>query len=1049
MVRTRSVRYGWWMGWLVVLLVGLSRGVAEEPAQRFLEALRERGYDDTALEYLEQVKDHPGVPVVFRVAVPYERGVSLLRMAAKEVNHTQRARLLDQAEEVLKQFVEQQPGHPSALAARRELGNLLLLRGDLKREMADAEGRPELKKEALADLDAAQKVFDRASADLETRLASLKSVPEGETSLLKLRNRLRDEQLETLLLSAQLQELRADIFPDSSPDHAKALRAAAKAYEKIYHNYGRKLAGRYARFYQARCLAKAGDLDQALAMLQTDILDQPAHLVALRDLKTQALELAIRTWARPEQKKFKEAVRRGKEWLAGQTPNERNTPRWLVLELTVAEAMTDYAEMLKSDPKAASQRSGLLRDARSMARHVARIPGPLRNRARSLLERLPGATKLAAKDTLPDTIEDTEALISEAFDAYTTLNGKLEQQKQTLAAERDESKRKALQTEIEQLTAQVGSTLERTKQLVEHALALGGGKLSPEKRTRFLYQLAFVNFNQGRNYDTYVLGFHVATRYRDVSLAKSTAALALRAALRLFAAAEGEDHRFESDLVRRTTRFIIDTWPETPEAEDAINVAVQFEILEGDLDRAETLVRRLRPESPHWIDARLRVGQAFWSKLVKQRKGMAADARAAAEAEFKALRAKVIDLIAEPAGKIESLDAYDLILAQGVLDLVLAYIEEGRAADALQWIDDPKRGLLALSRSDKANAFPPLFRLAVYQTALRALVGVMASSGESNQGAGEVDAGKRLRQLMADLQKELGSDAQGQRKLIGLYVSLANQLNQEISAKQSPGDRLALARPMARLLEAVSAASQDPIHLRWSAKTLRDLAESLKGNRSTASFAAELDQRSVKILNHVLELARQKPGWLDSATEFAVRYQLATAQHAAGQFATAVETYRDVLKIKPTMLAAQAGAAEALHDWGVEEKRSDILDKAIGGAFPDAKGKNIVWGWSRLATITMRYPKFRQIFHKARYYGALDSYLQSQWTQNSGVKKEKLRTAKRAIAQTYQLFPDLGGKEWRSRYDALLHSIQRDLGETPAGIRGLSAGRTRRRSGSR
>ena len=1027
MVRQFVVRCGCAFSWVGCLLVLAPSGLAEEPARQFLDALRQRGYDDTALEYLEMVKDHPGVPVIFRVAIPFERGVSVRRMAAREANFRRRSELLGQAEALLNEFVQKQPGHPSVIAARRELGSVLLLRGDLKREMADAEGRPELKKEALADLDAAKKVFDQAAAELKERLDNMKAIPEGETSLLAMRKRLRDEQLETLLESANLMELRSEIFPESSPDHAKALREAAKAYEVIYQEYRRKVAGAYARFYQARCLAKAGDLDHALAILETDVLAQPG----VRDLKTQAITLAIQTWSRPEQKKFKEGVRRGREWLATQLPNERRTPRWLEFRLTLAEAMTEYAEVLKSDPKSASARSELLRGARSLARDVGRIAGPLRARAKALLERLPGATKLASEDELPDSLEDTEKLISEAFDAYTTLNKKITTQHAAASAESDATKRAALQKEIDQLSEQVAATLARTEQLVRHALNLGGEKMPVEKRTRFLYQLAFLKQAQHEPYDTYVLGWFVASRFPDVSLAKSSASLALKASLQLYDAADPKGRMFESDLVRRTTAFIIETWSDTPEAEEAINVAVQFEILEGNLEAAETLARRLPDKSPYWADAWFRVGQAYWSRMARQRKTLDADARAAAAPKFKAMRQKVIGLIAGPAESLKEVKDYDLLRAQAILDLAMAYVEEGQADKAMVWLDDPRRGLLALARSDHASGFPALFPLAVYQTSLRALVGTMASAGGS-----QADAEKRMRELMAELQSRLGSDATGQRRLISLYVSLAGQLKDDLASK--PVDqRKPLALPLAQLLEAVTQTSQDPTHLRWAAKVLRDVAESLKGLRTTASLAVELDQRAVKILQRTLKLAAEKPGWMDGPTEDTVRYQLALAQQSAGQFSAAAETFRDLLKTKPTMLSAQSGAAQAFQQWAMEEQRGDLMEKAIRGAFPDAKGKNIVWGWSRLATITMRYPKFRSVFHQARYQGAVGYYMQARWSKNSGVKKEKLRTARQVIAQTYQLFPELGGKEWRSRYDALLQSIQRELGESPTGLNGL------------
>src|SRR5207247_2540728 len=54
---------------------------AVEPAREFLDALRDRGYYDVAIDYLNSVADNPAVPVTFKETMLYERGLTLVQGA--------------------------------------------------------------------------------------------------------------------------------------------------------------------------------------------------------------------------------------------------------------------------------------------------------------------------------------------------------------------------------------------------------------------------------------------------------------------------------------------------------------------------------------------------------------------------------------------------------------------------------------------------------------------------------------------------------------------------------------------------------------------------------------------------------------------------------------------------------------------------------------------------------------------------------------------------------------------------------------------------------
>src|SRR5947208_16571774 len=101
---------------------------AEEPAQQFLEALRERNYYDVALDYLAAAEKNPLIPASFKETILYEKGTTLVQGARFQRDSALREQQLDEAQKTLQQFVTAQPNHLYAAAARSQLGNVIVER---------------------------------------------------------------------------------------------------------------------------------------------------------------------------------------------------------------------------------------------------------------------------------------------------------------------------------------------------------------------------------------------------------------------------------------------------------------------------------------------------------------------------------------------------------------------------------------------------------------------------------------------------------------------------------------------------------------------------------------------------------------------------------------------------------------------------------------------------------------------------------------------------------------------------------------------------------
>src|SRR4051794_353386 len=102
---------------LAATLVGSRPARGDEDARTamtFLQGLRDRGYFDLALEYLEKLRAQKTTPDEIRLVIDYEEGRLKLDEAARTGDLGRRRELLDEARDKLNAFTKAQPNHPQA-----------------------------------------------------------------------------------------------------------------------------------------------------------------------------------------------------------------------------------------------------------------------------------------------------------------------------------------------------------------------------------------------------------------------------------------------------------------------------------------------------------------------------------------------------------------------------------------------------------------------------------------------------------------------------------------------------------------------------------------------------------------------------------------------------------------------------------------------------------------------------------------------------------------------------------------------------------------------
>ena len=88
----------------MVLLIGAQSLTADEPAARFVNALREKGYYDIALEYLDKAKNNPNVSADFLKRVKFEKATVLIEQVAHLKDRKKVDTQLDTAQRLLKEY---------------------------------------------------------------------------------------------------------------------------------------------------------------------------------------------------------------------------------------------------------------------------------------------------------------------------------------------------------------------------------------------------------------------------------------------------------------------------------------------------------------------------------------------------------------------------------------------------------------------------------------------------------------------------------------------------------------------------------------------------------------------------------------------------------------------------------------------------------------------------------------------------------------------------------------------------------------------------------
>jgi hypothetical protein len=1026
------------------LLVLPGAVTAVEPADEFLKGLEARGLHEIALDYLEQMKTSPLVDDAFRGKIPFHRGTVLLEKARTTTDPAARNRLLDEARSELESFAQANPSNLQGAEAQLQLASGQMARGqELAAQVAQLpngaaydDGRQANRRDARRMFAEAKDTFERAEAIFSAELDKLPptSSDDDKGNGLSKRQELRGRVAQLRYLKAQTQYETARSYPSGAQEYQKLLEDAAKEFSAIHDDFPRTLISGLARLYEGRCYQSVGSHQLALGCFE-DVLTQPNVTLPFRQMIANARRCQAESFI--AQEKYDAAIDACKAALKDASSQEERMPDWLGVRFQLAEAI---AKKATAEEVGTLDRKRLDAEARDAYRLVANTPGEFQAAARTaigLLGRETGGAPSGENSKAKDQPRSFQAAYDTGKDALASYNAA----KLALpAAERNNP------SVVPELQEQMKKGKDDARHFFRAATALVETDTDIKQLNEVRYFLCWLYWEAEDYYRAAVLGEFLARRFPDHPTASSSAKISMASMERLYnqALAAGDERQnteFEARRMASMAEFITRRWPGTDDADVAFGVLVGHAIRNDQIEKAESLLGEASQTSRPRLE--LQLGNAMWGRYLELSQPIqAAEPDEAALAKLKQSAEKYLrnglDAARKESQVSESAATAALYLAQVLLN-------DGEYEKVIQLLEDKQVGPLQIVVGKGAAEARPQFVIETYKAALRAYVSVVPPQD------------RKALETMDALEKAVQSNGGGAvaseqltRIYIGLGVALQKQLEDLKRAdKKQEADRVSKA--FTQFLDRIRARQEGanwPTRV-WLAQTYYNMGSTGRSDdpRAVRKPLSDADRENLtKARDAYLQLLKEAEE--DStfppseASVLAVRLQLGECQRALGQYQEALDTFSAILKEKETSLVVQRAAAYTYQERG-ENEDPQWLERAIHGGYQvRATGQNRIWGWLKISQVAARVAKSDQKYHDAFYEARVNvarcRYLAAMKVSGDE-RRQDLAKAKQSIQSLAQLYPELGGEQWRGQFDDLLKQIQSAAGQEANGLREFSA----------
>ena len=997
---------------------------ADEPAQAFLDALRDNGYHDVAIEYLESLQNSELVSAEFKSVLPFELAQTLIGSTATMRDLTKVETQLDKAQKLLTDYAA---GNQSVEVSARTLhyqGNLLDRRSKIYLSQAESDRltaaeKGELHAKARTNLASALESYTAAKAKIrlliDPQSASAIQIDPEDPSTSRKRDQFRASYADVRVSIPQIAEQLADTQEPGSGERVKLLKQARDEYKKVWDAYPRFLAGLNSCLYSARCSYKLGEHKQALQLLN-EIFALSNNSV-FKPIKRQAYVLATECWSKLDPYPYTEVVQRLDPAVKLLNKIEIKQPQWLRVQLELAIAMRAKSVEVKSKGGPTSNREGkdMERAAAKVLRNVTRVPGPFRDRAKQLLSKwdvkittaaevvgAPPASFEEARDKAKEIVTDLESAVSEASLV-----------RKKLAREKDPAKKLPLQTQYDELSAQVASLSKSALSMFENALSMSTDETVRADINNVRYLQCYCYFADQKYIESSLIAEFLLAKYPNVEGTRQAMTLLIQSYSVMMDRAKEADKADERNRLATAATNIIKRWPGSNEAGAAASSMTRLALNQKDFDMAKRYFAEIPAKASYRNVIGLKLGQRIWYEYKKNAKATDADP-AKLQAQLDESKQFLVDGV-----RGVTVDDMTYDTALGALFLVDVHLRYGDVKSALEQLESSAIAPLDLVKQKHPvvtnTSAAALYRREAYQIAIKTYLAAMESG--DNQEEWVRKAGGIVNAMREEM--KASQDPKARARVTQIYQMIARELKENFESIDDVNKKKRFAKTLAMFLDSIVEDSTDGRIVIWAGSTLRTVAESLQDS-DMAPESVPLFQSAAAALSKAESI-----GFAGEPEEKAMlselKRQRALAQRGSGSFEASVQQFVEILRESPNSLAVQIDAAKTLQQWGKVNGGPIRYKEAVKGAEPykDPKTKrsrNLIWGWEKLALATRGKEGLRPTFNESLFH-----LIESRMEYGVMTKSQKaIDSAGREIQKERKRDSTFGGSpEWKSKFDAL------------------------------
>lgn len=1013
---------------LVALFVCWSSGnqlvLADEPYLEFLTGLRNRGYHDYALDYLDQLSSRDDLPPEVKEVLPFERALTLLDGSKTLTSSKARREQLDAAQAAFEQFVQASPNHPLAGQANTQRADILMEKAQV--DIVDAEdpsnagNKAAFQQSARDYIQRAREVYQQALTQHEAAFRAFPLlIPEEE----KVRRLEREEAelnyLQAILDVAETTYWEAQTHDRGTQQRNEILEQAQASYAEIHAQHRSQVVGLLSRLWQGKCFEEMDLIGEALGIYNEFLLHDGTS-EAMLDLKSRALYFRLICLNHDSRKDYRLVIDEATNWRKD-AGRRAQTDIGMGILYEMAHAM----ELLGTDRSVSeSERTNLLTQALAFGRQISRYPGRLKAPALGLVRRVAAAMGRPEED--PRNFNEAFGIGSQ----YASDTGKLRAQVEQLIAEGKN------QEAVDTQQTLIASAAEMTR-MFDLALRMVDDETDPQNVAIAGLQLAFGYFMQQKYYES-----AAAADYVTMHLPAEFDELARKAAFMEMAAynyayveaADGGDRTFEEQQTIAAAQELVDRWPDSDDATEARNTIAKLYINAGNHVEAARWWAQVPSTATDYAKSQILAGQSYWTAYGEQTALPEAERvpvdelnawRDAASQHLENGVSTWQASLSQDAATPPELVLGKLTLAQ-IRNLAGAYTTADNVVGAIELLtSEPHSVIKAVSvpageerPTDSSDVRSAKIAGFAYQQMLRAYIGM------------------RNLEAAADARAQLESIAAGEDSaaLTQIYVAFGQELQNEMEQLRASGQSERLDQVRAGFQEFLDSVYQRQEgqtfgSLLWIAETYTSLAE---GSEDAPAQAETFFTKASDTYGRMLDKAESDAAFLSDPKQASViKMRLAACLRRQGDYAGAEEVMLEAVAENTNAPNVQFDAAMLYQSWAQSSpSEADKFLIALNGQ-PDPP----LWGWGALAKRLQQAvmngqgtETIEQMHYDARFNQAECYRLYGLEQANVDDQVKQLHLAKFTVEGLARISGSMPPEEF-SRFDKLYQQIREDLGE--------------------